>query len=323
MSHDTLTDMEGIWVGHAVLPDAPSGCTVILPCGGATAGVDVRGGAPGTCGTDTLNPLNLVERVHGLFFSGGSTFGLSVAEGVKRFLKERNIGFDTGHGVVPIVSGAMIFDLGLNETERFPDAFLGYEACTRASRDPVEQGCVGAGTGATVGKLHGLERGMKGGLGSVCIHAPTGLKVGALMVVNAFGNVIDPATNKTLAGCRKSPASPAILDAEIEIRRLTRLRGFPDGQHTVVGAVVTNAMFNKTQLTKVAQMAHDGLARTITPAHTLYDGDAIFALSCGNMESVEVTIVGALAAQAAAQAVLRAVRSARSLPKLPAFSDHP
>jgi len=321
MANDTLTAMDSIWVGHAVLPNAPSGCTVILPTGGATAGVDVRGGAPGTCGTDTLNPLNLVDSVHGIFFAGGSTFGLSVAEGVKRYLKERSIGFNTGHGIVPIVSGAMLFDLGVNKTDRQPDAALGYEACCNASQDPVEEGCAGAGFGATVGKLHGLERGMKGGVGSVCIQAPTGVQVGALVVVNAFGNVVDPALNQTIAGCRKSPEDLNFIDAESEILQLTRLRGFPDGRHTVLGAVVTNVNLNKTQLTKVAQMAHDGLARTIYPAHTLYDGDTIFALSHGAMQSVEVTVVGALAARATAEAVLRAVRKARRLGNLPAYED--
>lgn len=321
MTNDTLTAIEGILVGHAELPGAPSGCTVIVPTGGAIAGVDVRGGAPATCGTDTLKPLNIVDRLHGLFFAGGSTFGLSVAEGVKRFLKDRNMGFDSGHGYIPIVAGAMIFDLGINKTDRCPDAALGHKACHNASQAPVAQGCVGAGLGATVGKLHGLDRAMKGGLGSACIQAPTGVKVGALMVVNAFGNVVDHRTGLTIAGCREIPESMKLVDAELEVQRITRLRGFPDGQHTVVGAVVTNVMLNKTQLTKVAQMAHDGLARTIYPAHTLYDGDAIFALSYGNMDCVEVTIVGALAAQATAQAVLRAVRNAHSLGSLPAYGD--
>jgi L-aminopeptidase/D-esterase-like protein len=321
MLNDTLTVIDSIRVGHAVLPGIPSGCTVIVPRGGATAGVDVRGGAPATCGTDTLNPLNLVTRIHGLFFSGGSTFGLSVAEGLKRYLKEKGVGFDTGHGLVPIVSGAMIFDLGLNVTDRYPDADLGHEACRLASEAPVPEGCEGAGLGATVGKLHGLHRGMKGGLGSFCIEAPTGVQVGALMVVNAFGNVVDPESGLSLAGCRENAESLQILDAEREIRRLTRLRGFPEGQHTVVGAVATNVKLNKTQLTKVAQMAHDGLARTIHPAHTLYDGDTIFALSCGDGPSAEVSIIGALAAEASAEAVLRAVRKARAVSELPAYGD--
>lgn len=319
--NDTLTAIDSIRVGHAVLPGALSGCTVILPQGGATAGVDVRGGAPATCGTDTLNPLNLVHEVHGLFFAGGSAFGLSVADGLKRFLREKGIGFDTGHGLVPIVCGAMIFDLGMNQSERRPDADLGYEACLAASEAPVPEGCEGAGLGATVGKLHGLHRGMKGGLGSSCIHAPTGVQMGALMVVNAFGNVVEPGSARTLAGCRESTESLRILDADQEMRRVTILRGFPEGQHTVVGAVATNVRLTKTQLTKVAQMAHDGLARVITPAHTLYDGDTIFALSCGDGPRAEVSVVGALAAQATAEAVVRAVTRARAVNHLPAHCD--
>ena len=321
MNNNTLTALDGISVGHAAVPGAPSGCTVILPSDGAFAGVDVRGGAPGTYGTDTLNPLNLVDRLHGIFFTGGSAFGLSVAEGVRRFLSERRIGFDSGHGFIPIVAGAVIFDLGINTSGRYPDASAGYEACLNASGAPVEEGCVGAGLGATAGKLYGLEQGMKSGLGSVCIQAVSGVKVGALMVVNAFGDVVDPDLNRPIAGCRESSDSLNLMPADREIQRLTRLRGFPDGQNTVVGAVITNVKLNKTQLTKVAQMAHDGLARTVYPAHTLYDGDTIFALSCGDMEQVEVSVVGALAAQATAKSILRAARMAHSMGKLPACRD--
>ncbi len=323
MENDTLTAIEGIRVGHAALSGVPSGCTVILPTGGATAGVDVRGGAPATCGTDTLNPLNLVHEVHGLFFAGGSTYGMSVADGVKRYLRERSIGFETGHGRVPIVAGAMIFDLGLNRSERFPDAELGYWACEAATTAPVEEGCVGAGLGATVGKIHGIQTAMKGGLGSSCIEGASGLKVGALMVVNAFGNIIDPGIRRTIAGCRDGPESLKLVDADLELRRLTRLRGFPDGRHTIIGVVATNVRLTKRELTKVAQMAHDGLARTVNPAHTLYDGDAIFALSCGSMKSVEVTIIGALAAQATADAILRAVRNAVPFGRIPANRNLP
>ena len=166
MPNDTLTAIKGLAVGHAVLPDAPSGCTVIIPENGAVAGVDIRGGAPGTYGTDALNPLGLVDRIHGLFFSGGSSFGLSVADGLKRFLSERRIGFDSGCGLIPIIAGAIIFDLGINNSKRYPDATLGYAACQNAGSDPVAEGCVGAGLGATVGKLYGINRAMKAGLGS-------------------------------------------------------------------------------------------------------------------------------------------------------------
>jgi L-aminopeptidase/D-esterase-like protein len=321
MTNTTLTAIKGITVGHAGLPNAPSGCTVIIPTGGAVAAVDVRGGAPGTYGTDTLNPVNLVDRVHGLFFAGGSGFGLSVAGGLKRFLLDHKVGFETGHGLIPIVAGAIIFDLGVNDSERYPDATLGYLACEHASSNPVPEGCTGAGLGATVGKLYGLDQAMKSGLGSTFIRAQTGVEVGALMVVNAFGDIVDPALNRPLAGCRKSPASKELIDSQHEMQGLTRLRWFLDGQHTVVGVVATNVRLNKTQLTKVAQMAHDGLARTVYPAHTLYDGDTLFALSCGDLGPVDVTVVGALAAQVTAQAILRAVREAQALGNLPASRD--
>lgn len=321
MTNDTLTAISGITVGHAALEKAPGGCTVILTETGATAGVDVRGGAPGTYGTDTLNPLNLVDRVHGIFFTGGSAFGMSVAEGMRNYLKGQGIGFDSGHGLIPIVAGAVIFDLGINNTGLHPDAALGREACTKASSAPVQEGCVGAGTGASVGKLYGLQQAMKSGLGSACIKASSGVEVAALMVVNAFGDIVDPAMNRPIAGCRKSQDSLELLGAEKQLHNLKVLRGFPAGQNTVVGAVATNARLNKTQLTKVAQMAHDGLARTVYPAHTQYDGDTIFSLSCGDLGGVEVSVVGSLAAQATAMAILRAVRRSHSYGSLPASVD--
>jgi L-aminopeptidase/D-esterase-like protein len=320
-NNDTLTAIEGLLVGHAELSAAPSGCTVILMPQGVPAGVDVRGGAPGTYGTDALNPLNLIDRVHGLFFTGGSAFGLTVGDGLRRYLKARMVGFDSGHGRIPIVCGAVIFDLGLNHSGRYPDAELALSACEKASAEPVAEGCVGAGTGATVGKLYGIERAMKGGLGSACVHTPTGLQVAALMVVNAFGDVVDPTCGRPLAGCRESADGLGLVDADREIHQLQTLRGFPDGQNTVVGVVATNARLNKTQLTKVAQMAHDGLARAVAPAHTQYDGDTIFAVSCGSLEAVEVSIVGALAAQATSQAILRGVTKAERYHALPAFKN--
>ncbi|MGD9503651.1 MAG: P1 family peptidase [Syntrophobacteraceae bacterium] len=322
MQNDTITAIEGLCVGHAALPDAMSGCTVILPECGGTAGVDIRGGAPGTFGTDTLNPLNLVERVDGIFLTGGSAFGLAVADGVREHLHGKNVGFDSGYGVVPIISGAVIFDLGINAGRPRPGAELGRAACEAASREVVAEGCVGAGVGATVGKLYGLARSMKAGLGSACIEAPSGIKVGALMVVNAFGDIFDPALGRTIAGCRASEESLDLLNADGALRQFKRLKGFPSScNNTLIGVVATNAKFNKTQLTKVAQMAHDGLARTVYPAHTQYDGDTIFAVSCGNLEDAEVTIVGALAAQATAEAILRAVYKADSLGGIPSWKD--
>lgn len=323
MKNDTITAIEGIRVGHAQPDGILSGCTVILPDQGAPAGVDIRGGAPGTFGTDTLNPLNLVEKINGLFFSGGSAFGLNAADGVRGYLKDRNAGFHTGHGIVPIVAGAIIFDLGVNRTGVYPGAELALEACRRASSEPVEEGNAGAGTGATVAKLFGFERCMKGGVGSSLIHGAAGLKVGALMVVNAFGEVYDPDTGMKIAGARKSPESREPVETIPALMKMTGFTGgFPTGQSTVVGAIATNASLNKVQLTKVAQMAHDGLARTIFPAHTQYDGDTIFALSCGSLEGVEVSLIGALSAIAVAQAILRAVRKADGIEGIPGIKTN-
>jgi len=322
MINDTLTAIEGLKVGHAVVDGAPTGCTVVLPEEGVPAGVDIRGGAPGTYGTDTLRPVNLVERVHGLFFTGGSAFGLDVAQGVRSFLKERDAGFESGYGRIPIVAGAVVFDLGVNRTERYPDASAGYRACEAASALPVEEGSAWAGVGATLGKFHGLARAMKSGIGSYCVEAAGGLRVGALMVVNPFGDVVDPGNGALLAGCRQDARSLGLSSAEEEVRRLGGVGGgFPEGQNTVVGVVAVNARLDKTRLTKVAQMAHAGLARTICPAHTLFDGDAIFAIASGDLKGVEVNVAGILAAQATAEAVLRAVRKAESLGDLPAWRD--
>ncbi|MGC8719096.1 MAG: P1 family peptidase [Thermodesulforhabdaceae bacterium] len=322
-SNDTITAIPGIKVGHAHLPNGiPSGCTVILvPPDGVPAGVDIRGGAPGTYGTDSLMPINLVDRVHGLFFSGGSAYGLSVGDGVRRFLATLGVGFETGYAKVPIVAGAIIFDLGVNRSGLYPDADLGWQACKNASDEPCLSGNIGAGLGATVGKLFGVAQGMKGGLGSYCVKTDYGLMVGALVVVNAFGDIWDPWSGQYIAGCRKSPDSLELLHADRVLRGLPRLRGFPQGQNTVVGVVATNARLNKTQLTKVAQMAHDGLSRTIIPAHTQYDGDTLFAISCGEMNDVETSVVGALAAEAVAHAVIRGVTDAESLGGLPSSRE--
>lgn len=321
MNNDTITAIEGIRVGHAELDGVPSGCTVILPDAPAAAGVDIRGGAPGTYGADTLYPINLVGQVHGLFLSGGSAFGLSAADGVRRFLKERGSGFDTGHGLVPIVAGAILFDLEVNETGGYPDADLAYAACLNASSAPVREGAAGAGAGATVGKLFGFERCMKGGIGSCCIDAAGGLKVAALLAVNAVGDIFDPASGAKIAGSRVHAGSSALCETLPELLRANSLCGFPGGEGTVIGVVAVNARFNKGQLTKIAQMAHDGLARAIYPVHTQFDGDAVFALSCGDLEGVGTSMAGTLAATAASRAILRAVQKAEGLEGIPSFSD--
>ena len=315
-----LTAVGGLKVGHQTLAARPTGCTVVLTEGGAVAGVDVRGAAPGTRETDLLNPLNLVEQVHAIVLSGGSAFGLDAASGVMRYLEERKIGFPTTYGVVPIVPAAILFDLGVGDPKVRPGADCGYAAASAASAGPVEEGTVGAGAGATVGKMLGMERAMKGGIGTAAITLPDGLTVAALVAVNAYGDVIDPATGRVVAGVRTEDGR-GLADARVLLRTGAAQKK-PIGESSTIGVVATNAKLTKTQATKVAQMAHDGLARSITPVHSLADGDTLFALATGTLAGeADVSRVGALAAEAVADAVLRAVRAARGLPGLPAARD--
>ena len=317
-----LTAVGGLKVGHQTLAARPTGCTVVLTEGGAVAGVDVRGAAPGTRETDLLNPLNLVEQVHAIVLSGGSAFGLDAASGVMRYLEERKIGFSTSYGVVPIVPAAILFDLGVGDPKVRPGADCGYAAASAASAGPVEEGTVGAGAGATVGKMLGMERAMKGGIGTAAITLPDGLTVAALVAVNAYGDVIDPATGRVVAGVRTEDGR-GLADARVLLRTGAAQKK-PIGESSTIGVVATNAKLTKTQATKVAQMAHDGLARSITPVHSLADGDTLFALATGTLAGGgDVSRVGALAAEAVADAVLRAVRAARGLPRLPAVRDLP
>lgn len=319
--NDTLTAVGRLKVGHADAFGGRSGCTVILPEEGAVAGVDIRGGAPGTCGTEGLHPIHLVDRVHGLFLSGGSAFGIATADGVRRFLKEQGLGFRTEYGVVPTVAGAVIFDLGINQGGPTPDAALGMEACRNAHTGPVAQGSVGAGCGATIGKLFGLRCATKGGLGSSFLETPRGVRVGALVVVNPFGDVVEPHSGRILAGCRLSPDSPEFVGTAQAMAQRERLRGFSGSDNTVLAVVATNVRLTKTELTKVAQMAHDGLARVVVPCHTQVDGDTIFALSTEERDPIDVSIVGMLAAQVVEKAIVRGVRAARSRGGLPAAHD--
>ena len=318
-----LTDVPGITVGHVTLKERPTGCTVVLAEEGAVGGVDVRGSAPGTIETDLLSPVNLVEQVHAVFLSGGSAFGLDVATGVRKYLFERKIGFDTRVARVPIVPGAIIFDLGVgNRPEVWPTAECGYRAAESATDGIVTEGNVGAGAGATVGKFGG-GRPMKGGLGTASISvtaAPgTSLVVAAIVAVNAFGDVIDPNTGAIVAGGR-TPDGAAFIDAR-KVLRSGQPPAAKIGQNTTVGVVATNARLTKVQATKVAQMAHDGIARAVYPAHTMADGDTIFALATGRIENSDVTRIGALAAEAMAEAIVRAVRAAESIPGYPAARD--
>jgi L-aminopeptidase/D-esterase-like protein len=320
----SITDVAGIKVGHFTDSRRPTGCTVILCEEGAVGGVDVRGAAPGTRETDLLDPINSVQQVHAIVLSGGSAFGLDTATGAMRYLEERGIGFDTRFARVPIAPAAILFDLGVGDPKIRPDAEAGYKACKAATTERVAEGNVGAGAGATVGKLFGMDRAMKGGLGSASIKLSDGkssLTVGAIVAVNAVGDVIDPSAGKVIAGARTKDGK-ALLGSMNAILRGEALPPSLGGAATTIGAVATDAQLDKAQATKVAQMAHDGLARAINPVHTPADGDTIFALATGkSSRRPNVTLIGALAAEAMAQAVVRAVKAAKGISGLPSADD--
>ncbi|HKX41413.1 MAG TPA: P1 family peptidase [Burkholderiaceae bacterium] len=315
-THGSLTDVAGIEVGHWTETRRPTGCTVVLTRAGAVAGVDVRGAAPGTRETDLLSPLNAVEKVHALMLGGGSAFGLAAADGVMRWLAERGIGVQVGPARVPIVPAAILFDLWLGDPGIVPpiapDAAAGYAACEAASALPVEEGNVGAGTGASVGKLFGIARAMRGGLGSASI-AVGGITVAALAAVNALGDVIDPASGEPVAGARSADGR-TLLGTLQAMRRGELPAVLQPGAATTLGIVATDAALTKAQANKLAQMAHDGFARSINPVHTMGDGDTIFALATGaSGRDANLTVLGALGADVMALAVQRAVRTARTL----------
>ena len=313
--HDDITDIPGIRVGHDTNLEAATGCTVILCDTVAVGGVDVRGGAPATRETELLHPLNLVEQVDAVVLTGGSAYGLDAASGVMRYLEEQGLGYDTGVARIPIVPAAAIFDLGFGLASIRPDAEAGYQACKNATAEPVMQGNIGAGTGATVGKMAGPSFMMKGGLGSASTLLSDGTLVGALVVVNALGDIIDPQTQKVVAGAR-NPAGHGFLAAN------------PFG-NTTIAVVATNASLTKGQTNKIAQMAHDGIAQTIRPAHTMFDGDTIFGLAMGpklqimtnsTIAASQVSTIGAAAATTLARAIIKAVRHATELHGVPAAS---
>lgn len=323
-----ITDVPGIEVGHAQDETALTGCTVILCRGGAVAGVDVRGGAPGTRETDLLNPINLVRQVHAVLLAGGSAFGLDAAGGVMRYLEERKVGFNTGVASIPIVPAAILFDLNLGDKNVRPNATMGYAACVAAARGRIREGNVGAATGASIGKLFGMRLAMKSGLGTASLKLGRVI-VGALVAVNAFGDVVDPDTGEIIAGLRSGKIGRfrvggrdlfADTVSTMKTHLGQRSLGLAERTNTVIGVVATSAGLSKTEATKVAQMAHDGLARTVRPAHTLLDGDTIFALSTGRVRA-DVSAVGALAAEVFAQAITRAVKSAAPAGGLPGLNQ--
>jgi L-aminopeptidase/D-esterase-like protein len=316
----TLTAVPGIKVGHYTLAERPTGCTVVLAEAGATAAVDVRGAAPATRETDLLDPVNLVQVAHAIVLSGGSAFGLDTAGGVMRYLEEKRIGFEFGRSHVPIVPAAALFDLSIGDGTIRPTADCGFRAATAASTAPVVEGSVGAGAGATVGKAAGAKGAMKGGVGSDALELPNGLIVSALVAINAFGDVIDPATGAIVAGARAADGK-TFVDA----RKLLR-SGAIDfggaGQNTTLGVIATNARLSKTDAKRVAQMAHDGFARAIAPVHTPVDGDTIFVLATGTRQQpASVGQVGAVAADVMASAIVRAARQATAAAGYPAVRD--
>lgn len=348
---DSLTDVRGLRVGHFTETRRPTGCTVILTPEGAVAGVDVRGAAPGTRETELLSPLNANEKVHAVMLAGGSAFGLDAAGGVMRWLDERGLGVLVGPVQtyapagkpirVPIVPSAILFDLWVGDASIRPDAAAGYAACDAASTGPVAQGNVGAGAGAAVGKLFGMARAMRGGLGSASLTVD-GITVAALVAVNAVGDVIDPASGELVAGARSEDGKTllgtmqALMRGDLPAALQAGSNGVPDsapdhafgaGAATTLGVVATDAVLTKAQANKIAQMAHDGFARSINPVHTMADGDTIFALATGaSGRGANTTLIGAFGAEVMATAVLRAVRAATrlsgpGLPELPAAGD--
>lgn len=326
---NAITDVPGVRVGHAQDEEAITGCTVILCEGGAVGGVDQRGGAPGTRETDPLRPMHLVQKVHAVVLSGGSAFGLESATGVVRFLEEKGIGFDVRVARVPIVPAAILFDLGIGRSDVRPDAEMGYQSCRNASSDPPAEGNVGAGMGATVGKICGMESAVKGGIGTASVDLGGGTIVGAIIAVNAFGDVLDHETGKILAGARPVNIGPVCIGGEgffadtMEVMKSlagkTILR-FASRGNTVIGVIATNAKLSKEGANKVAQMSQDGIARAVRPAHTMLDGDTLFAISTGK-KNADVNVVGAFGAEVVAEAIKRAVLAAEAIADLPAAKD--
>jgi L-aminopeptidase/D-esterase-like protein len=316
-----ITSVPGVRVGHYTRSERPTGCTVILFPQNTVGAVDQRGGAPGTAETDLLRPENTVSVVHAILLSGGSAFGLDARTGVMKFLEEQRIGFAFGGAYVPIVPAAILFDLRVgNRPEIRPDAKCGYEAARRASAGPIEEGSVGAGAGATVGKMGNPPRPMKGGVGTAALQQPSGLIVAAIVAVNAAGTVVDRKTGAPLAGARAENGR-AMADP-VTLVRNGALGPGAVLENTTLAVVATNATLTKAQALKVAQMAQDGIARSIVPSHTTNDGDTLFALGTGALPGdADVSRIGALAAEAVSDAIERAVRLAKGLPGIPALSD--
>ena len=322
----TITDVPEIKVGHASDFKALTGCTVILCEEGAVGGVDIRGTAAGTRQIDALTHLHLVDKIHAILLSGGSAFGLDAAGGVMSYLEERGKGFDVMKTKVPIVPAAIIFDFGIGDFRVRPDHEMGYKACLNASKE-VEEGSVGVGTGATVGKLFGVERAMKGGVGTWSANGPKGLIVGALVVVNAFGDVLDSDSNQILAGARISKRSFQFANSSKWMKKGVTRNQFagitPSDSavfNTTLGVIATNANLTKKEIHQVAQIAHSGLSKMISPLHTTFDGDLVFSISCGKKKG-DVNTIGLLGETALMESVKRAIIKADGFGVIPAYKD--
>jgi L-aminopeptidase/D-esterase-like protein len=314
-----ITDVSGIRVGHATDRVGLTGVTVVLCDRPAACGVELRGGANDVIGLDYLDPRHLVPTVNGVVLAGGSRFGGEAVWGVLRYLEERKVGYAAGPWTIPHVPGACLFDLNVGDGRARPTREMGYQAAARAAPGPVAEGSVGAGAGCTVGKLHGVERAMRGGLGSAAARAGDAV-VGALVAVNAVGDVRDPETGALLAGARDAPGGRRLVDTAAALAAGRGLGRFAAPEHTTVGVVATDARLSRAEAARVAALAMLGFARALSPPHTAFDGDTLFVLSVGEAPA-DLTRVGLAAADAVARAIVRGVRAATSLPGLPAARD--
>lgn len=313
-----ITEIEGFNIGNAQNLSAATGCTVTLCKDGASGGVDVRGGAPGTRETDLLNPMNMVDKIHGVLLTGGSAFGLDAAGGVMKYLEEKNCGFDAGVTKVPIVCGAALFDLTVGKHDIRPDAAMGYMACTDSEKNNCSEGNVGAGTGATVGKILGPQYAVKGGLGNFAIQAGN-FKIGAVAAVNCLGDVIDSENGEKVGGVLNKDKNQFLSTEEIMISKYDNQKNLFNG-NTTIAAVITNASLTKSQANKIASMAHNGMARAIRPAHTMFDGDTIFVMGNGNIDT-DISTAGFLAAYVMEKAIIRAVKNTDGLYGYKCYKD--
>ncbi|MCA9252374.1 MAG: P1 family peptidase [Phycisphaerales bacterium] len=308
-----ISDVPGVHIGHAHSESGHTGVTVLLFESGAIAGIDIGGSAPATRETELLNPTNMIMRIHAILLTGGSTFGLGAAAGVQRFLQEKDIGFRASTGVVvPIVPTAAIFDLDVGRPRIYPDAQMGYDACRNAKAKPTRQGSIGAGSGALCGKVLGTPTAMRGGVGTASITFPDGLTIGALAVCNAWGDVLDPDTGSIVAGARDPDAPERFLNTDDYLIKRREIDPRFFGRDTTLCVVATNAKFSREQITKLAMMAQDGIARAVRPSHTMFDGDVVFAVSLGDKE-VDVNVAGSIAARMIVEAINRGVREANKV----------